>query len=56
MKGRYSFGRSSAWSTKDQSKVTCKQCLNLLAKMPMPLPKVEEPYDRDGYTAGSDGW
>lgn len=38
MKGRYSFGRSSAWSTKDQSKVTCKQCLNLLAKMPMPLP------------------
>lgn len=54
--GRFFFsrGRTTSRTTTDRSKVTCKQCLNLLAKMSMP--KIEEPYDRDGFTAGSDGW
>lgn len=36
LKGRFSWHRSNARSTKDRDKVTCKQCLNLLAKMPKP--------------------
>lgn len=30
-KRSYSSGRSRAWDTRDKAKVTCKQCLNLLA-------------------------
>lgn len=34
LKGRFSWHRSTARSTKDQEKVTCKQCLNLIKRAP----------------------